>query len=53
MVMKKMKQLSVQAASYSAPQITAYSFAVEGGFTLSQESGLPGETPDVNDFGDF
>ncbi len=53
--MKKTKKSLVQTVAYSAPQVTAQSFAVEGGFSLSQpeELGLPGETPDVNNFGEF
>ena len=43
----------VQTATYSAPQITAQSYAVERGFSLSQELGLPGKTPVVNDYGEF
>ena len=50
--MKTTKTL-VQTAVYSAPQVTAHAFAVEAGFSLSDELGLPGETPDVNDFGEF
>lgn len=52
--MKESKTL-VQTALYSAPQILSHAFAVEGGFSLSdpQDLGLPGETPDVNDFGEF
>jgi hypothetical protein len=51
--MKTTKQLEVQTAIYSAPQVTTHAFAVEAGFSLSDELGLPGETPDVNDFGEF
>ena len=50
--MRKTKNL-VQTAIYSAPQVTVQFFAVEKGFSLSQEVGLPGETPEVNDFGEF
>lgn len=51
--MVRLNEKMVQTATYSAPQITAQSFAVERGFSLSQEIGLPGETPVVNDYGEF
>lgn len=51
--MVRSNEKSVQAATYCAPQITAQSYAVERGFSLSQEMGLPGETPAVNDYGEF
>lgn len=52
-IMVRSNEKSVQAATYCAPQITAQSYAVERGFSLSQEMGLPGETPVVNDYGEF
>lgn len=39
---------------YEQPQLSIFKFSVEAGFTLSEDRlGLPGENPDVNDFGDF
>ena len=40
---------------YIAPELTRFSFKSEAGFAVSDPDsfGLPGENPEVNDFGDF
>lgn len=42
--------------SYISPELSELNFAVEAGFGLSDENpfaGLPGETPESNDYGEF
>lgn len=39
--------------SYQTPLLEVLNIATEAGFTISNGIGLPGETPDFNDYGDF
>ena len=39
--------------SYISPELSKIDFEVEAGFALSDNVGLPGETPESNDYGEF
>ena len=38
---------------YISPELSKFDFVVEAGFALSENVGLPGETPESNDYGEF
>lgn len=38
---------------YMTPELSKLDFVVEAGFALSDNLGLPGETPDSKDYGEF
>lgn len=48
-----MKKVSGGNSWYENPQLSVMNVATEAGFSLSESAGLPGETPNVNDFGEF
>ena len=50
------KNRFMRKLSYISPELSELNFAVEAGFGLSDENpfaGLPGETPESNDYGEF
>jgi len=49
------KSFNMSKFFYIAPELTRFSFKAEAGFAVSDPDsfGLPGENPEVNDFGDF
>jgi hypothetical protein len=38
---------------YISPELSNLDFEVEAGFALSEDWGLPGETPESKDYGEF
>lgn len=38
---------------YITPELIRLDLVVEAGFALSDNAGLPGETPDSKDYGEF
>ena len=38
---------------YISPELREFDFVVEAGFALSDNLGLPGETPESKDYGEF
>ena len=46
----------MKKSGYIVPELSKLNFVVETGFALSNENpmaGLPGETPESNDYGEF
>ena len=39
--------------NYISPELSKIDFVVEAGFALSDSLGLPGETPESKDYGEF
>lgn len=48
-----MRKVSRGNNGYQSPQLSVFNVVAEAGFTISDGIGLPGESPDFNDFGDF
>ena len=47
------KNRFMRKLGYIAPELIRLDLVVEAGFALSNEKGLPGETPDSKDYGEF
>ncbi len=45
--------VNTEKQKYCTPDFSTYSFYGEAGFALSEQEGLPGEDPTINDYGDF
>lgn len=48
-----MRKVSRGNNGYQSPQLSVFNVVAEAGFTISDGIGLPGESPEFNDFGDF
>ena len=48
-----LKNRFMRKLSYISPKLSKLDVAVEAGFALSDNVGLPGETPESKDYGEF
>ena len=47
------KNRFMRKLGYISPELREFDFVVEAGFALSDNLGLPGETPESKDYGEF
>ena len=47
------KNRFMRKLGYISPELSNLDFEVEAGFALSDDWGLPGETPESKDYGEF